>query len=373
VYLREQYLSIGSASITTYSKEFLIGLIHMVVAANYAHADLIAPVASYNARWERHMGVSSDRIRVIYNGVDQDTFLNAGAVRTDSAPTVVTVARIDPNKDILTLLEAAAEVRKTVTDARFVVYGEISVPSYYRQCVERRDALGLGENFLFAGHVEDVASAYASGDIVVLSSITEGFPYAVVEAMMSGRPVVATDVGGISEAVDGTGILVPPQQPARLAEGIVRLLQDSALRAQLADEARSRALDLFTSDVSLQRYFEVYEELATRNEHAVKVVSLLDQRREEAMVRGDTLFRAGQYPAALREYRLAAKIDPDSIATTRALMQIAEVYAKMGEREKSHQEYMRARLHLWATTQYLRQGEGEVRDVRQMAQFSPWV
>lgn len=374
VYLREQYLSIGGATISAYSKKFLIGLIHMVVAANYAHADLIAPVAAYNARWERRMGVSQERIRVIYNGVDQTTFLTTTTAASAGVPTVVAVARIDPNKDILSLIEAANIVRQSVGNVRFVVYGGVSVPSYYEQCIERSTALGLADSFLFAGHVDDIASAYASGDVVVLSSITEGFPYAVIEAMMSGRPIVATNVGGIAEAVDGTGLLVPPQQPDQLAQGILRLLNDAGLRAQLSGEARARALDLFTSDLSLQRYLEVYEELATRNEHAMRVVSLLDRRREEAKARGDSLFRSGQLQEALREYRLAASIDPDSISTTRVLIQIAEVYAKMGDDEKSREELIRARLHLWATTlQYRQSGGVSASDVRQMAQESPWL
>lgn len=373
VYLREQYLSIGNAAISTFSKQFLIGLIHMVVAANYAHADLIAPVASYNARWERRMGVASDHIRVIYNGVDEEMFLSPTPRAAGAPPTVVAVARIDPNKDILSLIEAANIVRQSMPEVRFVVYGGVSVPAYYERCLERCSALGLGDAFVFKGHVDDVASAYASGDVVVLSSITEGFPYAVIEAMMSGRPVVATDVGGITEAVDGTGILVPPQDPKQLAGGIVRLLQDANLRVQLAEEARARALDLFTSSLSLQRYRETYSELAARNEHAQRVVSLLDRRREEAITRGDSLRRLGQLKEALQEYRLAASVDPDSVSTTHVLVRIAEVYGEMGDHERSREELMRAQLHLWAATQQYRSGGVAATDVRQMAQESPWL
>jgi glycosyltransferase involved in cell wall biosynthesis len=361
VYLREQYLSVGQSDLSPFAKHFLMGLVRMVVVANYAHADLVAPVAAYNARWERRLGVPEDRIRVVYNGVDEDSFPAFAERAAGAPPTVAAVARIDPNKDILSLIEAAALVLQERPEVRFVVYGGVSVPSYYEVCRARCEALGLGASFTFAGHTEDMASAYRDADVVVLSSITEGFPYAVIEAMMSGRPVVATDVGGISEAVDGTGVLVPPKAPSELAAGILKLLADPSLRAELAHEARVRALDLFTARNTMRRYFELYQELAARDRYVERLVHLIDRRRDAAVRRGDDLRRAGRYQEAIREYRLAASLDPDAVGTTRILLRVADTYGDMGDRERQEEELRRADLHLWATTrQDVRGGVADV-------------
>src|SRR5206468_477552 len=83
---------------------------------------------------------------------------------------------------------------------------------------------GLEDTFELAGHHSKPTELYAEGDISVLSSISEGFPYTVLESMACGRPVVATDVGGVREALDGYGIVVPPRNHRALGEGIALLL-----------------------------------------------------------------------------------------------------------------------------------------------------
>lgn len=347
VYLREQYLSIGRADLSTFSRAFLIGLIHTVVAANYSYADLVAPVASFNARWEAQSGVPGDHIRIIYNGVDQTLFGRPGPA-VPHAPTIVSVARIDPNKDIVSFIRAAARVKSHYPEARFVVYGGVSVPDYYQTCLEVRHELDLDDAFIFAGHLEDVAQAYASGDVVVLSSITEGFPYAVIEAMMSGRPVVATDVGGVREALADAGVLVQPRDVEAMAEAIENLLADQDLRLRLSEDARERAAIYFTTQRSVERYQEAYQELATQTEHVRTIARLLSERRRSALERAQSLRVGGQLEGAISEYRLAASLDPDDLSTSEILMEIAEIYHAMGEPERCRQELLRAEAHLWA-------------------------
>lgn len=341
VYLREQYASIGRSDMSTFAKQFLMGLVRSVVRANYAHADIVAPVAAFNARWEKRYGVDERRIRVIYNGVDPTLF--APRPRPEGAPpTVVSVARIDPLKDILTLLRAAAQVAERVPGVRFVVYGAMSVPSYYQQCLTLREELGLAETFIFAGHTGDVPAAYASGDVVVLSSISEGFPYATVEAMMSGRALVATDVGGTREACAGTGLLVQPQNPQELAAAVTRLLQDSALRTSLAEEARERALAYFTIERNLQLYRAAYEGLLRPAAPVTSVPSLVARRRQLALERARALQATGHYAKAIGEYRVAIDLDPTDPATPALLLLIAQLYLDQGDTERSWLEIERA-------------------------------
>ncbi|MDP4163207.1 MAG: GT4 family glycosyltransferase PelF, partial [Bacillota bacterium] len=264
VYLREQYLSLGKRKLSSYLNTFLIQLIHSVTAINYYFADQVSPVCHYNTRWETKLGVKREKIEVIYNGVDKNLFLENFNVKT-MVPTVVTVARIDPIKDIMTLIRAAAEVRKKIPNVKFIVYGSVSVPTYYEECLALREELLLEDTFIFAGHLSNIVQAYHSGDVIALSSISEAFPYSVVEAMMTGKPVVTTDVGGIREALGDTGILVEPRNPSELATGLLKLLTNDALRYELGEEARIRALSYFTLDQVLDHHLKSYLKLSLKS------------------------------------------------------------------------------------------------------------
>jgi glycosyltransferase involved in cell wall biosynthesis len=97
----------------------------------------------------------------------------------------------------------------------------------------------------------------------VLSSITEGFPYTLIEAMTCGRACVATDVGGVAEALGDTGLVVSPRAPEALAEACLTLLGDDDLRRRLGAQARVRALEYFTVDRAISAYDEIYTFLAS--------------------------------------------------------------------------------------------------------------
>ena len=109
----------------------------------------------------------------------------------------------------------------------------------------------------------EIRDAYAAGQVVVLCSITEGFPYTLIEAMTCGRPCVATDVGGVTEAAGDTGLVVPPRDPGQLAEACLTLLRDHELRQRLGAAARHRALEYFTVDRAISAFDEIYMFLGT--------------------------------------------------------------------------------------------------------------
>lgn len=261
VYAREQYLSLSKRGYSSFLNTFLIRMIHSVTDLNYHFADQISPVCEYNTRWERRLMKQPDRIRVIYNGVDHAAFTRLNP-RDREHPTVVTVARIDPIKDLLTLIRAASRVRERIPDVRFLVYGGVTVPSYQEECAELIRKLSLDRTVQLMGHVSNVAAAYDAGDIVVQSSISEAFPYSVIEAMFAGKPVISTAVGGIPEAIGDTGRLVNPGDDEGLANAIADLLLDKQAILELGQEARRRALDLFTLERSLSNYMRTYIRMA---------------------------------------------------------------------------------------------------------------
>jgi polysaccharide biosynthesis protein PelF len=260
VYLREQNLFLSRFRRLFFCKQFLLNLMTAVVRANYFFADVVSPVCHYNTRWELAHGTPQQKIRVIYNGVDPDVF--AAAPRQPQAvPHVVATARIDPLKDIETFLRVAARVRATHPAVRFTVFGAVADPEYFDRCLALRRELGLDDVVTMGEATSDVVAAYRDADVVLLTSISEAFPYSVIEAMSCERAVVASDVGGVSEALEDCGILVKPRDEAAFAEAVCKLLDDPALRARQARRARQRVLEEFRLSDSVQAYLDLYREL----------------------------------------------------------------------------------------------------------------
>ncbi|MEU4515654.1 GT4 family glycosyltransferase PelF [Nonomuraea wenchangensis] len=261
VYLRERYLQYVDEPVSHAVRVLLLSFFRRLAGAAYVAADRIAPHSSYNRRWQIRNGADPDRIRIMYNGVDPDDFppVESGP----DEPTLVFMGRIDPLKDLHTLLRAFAIVREKVPDARLRIFGGVPAGNepYQESCLELAEELGVTDAARFEGRVTTPAAAYHAGDVVALTSISEGFPYTVVEAMACGLPVVVTNVGGVAEAVGEAGMVVPPRDHVAAAEAMVRLLRDTGLRRRLGALARERVLARFTLRQSLDDYRSVYEEL----------------------------------------------------------------------------------------------------------------
>jgi glycosyltransferase involved in cell wall biosynthesis len=261
VYLREQYLFLSRFRRLFFCKQFLLNLITAVVRANYHFADVVAPVCHYNTRWEVAHATPPQKIRVIYNGVDPEHF--AASPKLHGDPHVVATARIDPLKDIETLLRVAARMKSTHPRVKFSVFGAVADEAYYKRCLALRRHLGVEETVAIGSATENVVGAYRDADVVLLTSISEAFPYSVIEAMSCEKAVVASDVGGVGEALEGCGVLVKPRDDERFAAEVGKLLDNHSLRLRLGAKARARVMDEFRLDHTIGRYLELYRDLGT--------------------------------------------------------------------------------------------------------------
>jgi len=263
VYLREQYLQNRKSPYRWPVKAFYLGFMRHLCATGYQEAAAITPGNIYNRRWEERLGAEPARIRTVYNGVDPSCF--PALTGEPAAPTISWVGRIDPIKDLETLLRAFALVHKDMPGARLRMFGAAPAggESYLQRCQALAASLGVAGAATFEGRVENIRDAYQAGTIVVLCSVSEGFPYSLIEAMTCGRACVATDVGGVTEAVGDTGLVVPPRSPDLLARACHTLLRDSALRQRLGSAARARALEYFTVDEAINTFDEIYHFLGS--------------------------------------------------------------------------------------------------------------
>jgi len=231
-----------------------------IVRTIYWASDSIAPVCYANAKWEESLGAERSKIKVIYNGVDPHKF-RPMLMPENARPTIACIGRVDIFKDIINLIQSVRRVKEKVPDIRCLIYGSSTDLEYSMKCINAVKALKLEDNVQFMGKVKDPEAAYNAADVVVISSITEGFPFAIIEAMACGRGIVATDVGGIREALEGYGVLVRSSHPSELADAIVRLLREKSLRERLGAAAVNKVARTFTIQQSLDMYRQEYERL----------------------------------------------------------------------------------------------------------------
>ena len=173
---------------------------------------------------------------------------------------VVSIGRLEKQKGMSLVLEAAAQVVTEYPGARFAVVGD---GSERESLAEQSVRLGLDARVRFTGWRRDTPQILVDADIFVLGSLWEGMPNVVLEAMAAGCPVVATEVGGSPELVeDGeTGFLVPPQDAGALTQSLKRLVSDSELRTRMGHNGKQRAASEFSLDSMIDRNERLYLDL----------------------------------------------------------------------------------------------------------------
>jgi glycosyltransferase involved in cell wall biosynthesis len=224
----------------------------------------------------QEMSVPEHKVRLVVNGID------AGIPKRIVAHTdlpfalpqpegylVATVGRLHPQKGHRYLLEAAQRVVRIMPDAHFLIVGDGCLDGQLR---ERARRLGMADQVTFTGRLphEVTLKIVSEVDLFVLPSLYEGMPNALLEAMALGRPVVASAVDGCMDViVDGeSGLLIPPSDIDSLAEAMIRLLRDDALRERLGRAARTRVESEFTVQRMVKRLTGIYEDLlSTRLGH----------------------------------------------------------------------------------------------------------
>ncbi|MGW0087320.1 DUF3492 domain-containing protein [Streptomyces sp. NPDC003393] len=280
--LRSHYLATGADGTAPAVRALLAAFHGRLATEVYRQAAVITHGNAHTRRWQERCGADRARLRTVHPGMDAAAFAEVGeAPEAVDAGTLVWVGRVDPAKDLVSLLHAFAEVRRAEPKARLRIVGGASGPdgvAYLGHCKalaaqlfpdEAEGPHTVGDNpvsfeEIGAPEAPTLADAYASGAVTVLSSVVEGFPVGLVEAMFCGCATVSTDVGAVVEVIGGTGLVVPPRNPRALAEACVTLLRDPERRARLGAAARARALELFTVEQNIAAFHGIYLEIVSR-------------------------------------------------------------------------------------------------------------
>ncbi|UCG68594.1 MAG: GT4 family glycosyltransferase PelF [Thermoplasmata archaeon] len=262
VYYRERLLDLINQPLQFQAKFFWENFYKGLAKMNYHFADRIFPVCSFNSRWQQEFGISKNKIEVIYNGVDSSVFYPMDIERKSNDPTVAAIIRIDRLKDAINLIRAMKHVVNKIPNAKCMIYGPSPDKDYANLCLKVRQELELEDAVRFEGYTREPERAYNMGDVVVMSSISEGFPFALIEAMASGKAIVATNVGGMAEALGETGVLVPSRSPGQLGNAITKLLKDENQRRELGRKARMKSVNEYSIQGFIDKYREIYHAYA---------------------------------------------------------------------------------------------------------------
>lgn len=287
VQLRAHYLASASVGEPPAVRALLAAFHGRLAAEVYRAAALITPGNTHARRWQERCGADRAKLRTVYPGMEASRFAEVGESAEGGGcadpDTLVWVGRIEPAKDLISLLHSFAEIRKEEPKTRLRIVGAPADgpegATYLSHCralaaqlfPDEADGVhAVGDNpvsFEEIGgpEVPSLAEAYASGAVIVLSSVIEGFPISLVEAMFCGRATVSTDVGAVVEVIGGTGLVVPPRNPRALAEACVSLLRDPERRERLGAAGRARALELFTVEQNVAAFHGIYLEIVSHS------------------------------------------------------------------------------------------------------------
>ncbi len=233
------------------------------------NATQIVTISQYSLeKLKTYYGVDASKVRIVPNGVDPEKFKPRADIEVarrqfglGKEPCVVFVGSLIPRKGVPFLVEAAKKIVKEQSETKFLIAGEGPLR---HQLVNSIEAAGLSGNFKFLGNLKDdtLPTLYNCADVFALPSIQEGQGIVLLEAQASGKPVVAFDIGGVNEAVRNgeTGLLVKRGSTDQLAEAIMRLLSDKALREKMGSNGRNFVTENFTWNICAQKMLQVYRE-----------------------------------------------------------------------------------------------------------------
>jgi glycosyltransferase involved in cell wall biosynthesis len=219
----------------------------------------------------KYYNIPENKIRVIHNGVDINKFKPAVGKRkvkeelgfNPDAIAILSVGRLYARKGLFSLIESMPQVIKRFSNAKFIISGK-GQSNEMRKLVAHAEKLGVKDNIIFTGYYPDkkLPKLYQAADVFAFSTFYEHHPFAILEALATGLPVVTTNVGGIPETIENgkNGFLVEPFHQNQLADRILYLLEHPAEASEMGFEARKTVEERFDWRIVVKKVLKVYDE-----------------------------------------------------------------------------------------------------------------
>ena len=267
IYTREREEEIlRSGWVPPHFKNLWIMMFYMFTHCAYHHADVVTALFQRASLIQQEIGCPSDKCLVIPNGVAYERFSEIPLKQPNDWIDIGAIVRIVPIKDIKTMLYAYSIVCQDKKNVRLHIMGPLDEdPEYYEECLQLKEDMDLS-GAIFTGRV-NVLEYLAKIDFSLLTSLSEGQPLAVLEAMAAGRPAVTTDVGSCRELIEGAddglgsaGFCVPVMHQSALAEAILTMCDNQEERKRMGENGKKRVKAFYKHSLMIQRYLEVFDQ-----------------------------------------------------------------------------------------------------------------
>ncbi len=240
-------------------------MFRMYSRLSYQSAHRVTSLFGQASKIQQDMGCPPEKCDVVGNGIVVDQYRSIPAKPADDWIDIGAIVRIAPIKDIKTLIYTFSNLKQEIQNVRLHILGPVDDEEYHQECLALVDFYGV-EDVIFTG-VVDTKAYLKKLDFTVLTSISEGQPFAIIESLAAGRPVVSTNVGSCRELIEGgvgdnfgpAGICVPPMHQTELLRAMMELCQNEEMRRKMGEAGQQRSLAYFDLEKMLSDYLHVYE------------------------------------------------------------------------------------------------------------------
>jgi len=268
IYSREREEEIIKADwVKGYFKDLWIQYFYRLSSCAYDHADQVTTLFNRNREIEIELGCDPQKIQIIPNGVNIARYENLNLEKPENKLFIGAIIRVVPIKDIKTMLQSMAIVKEELPEAEFYIMGPYEEDEeYYDECLKLVRSLQL-KDVTFTGSV-NILEYIGKMDVLMLTSISEGQPLAILEGMAAGKPFVATNVGSCRELLEGlddgigeAGFIAPVMHVEQIAQAVIKLASSKKLRDQFGQNAYKRVSRHYRQEDVIANYRKLYLEL----------------------------------------------------------------------------------------------------------------
>jgi len=246
-------------------KDLWINFFKSISKMVYGYADGVYTLFEKNRELEIGLGCPAEKIHIVPNGIYTDGFDNIESSTGDGHLNIGSITRVAPIKDIKTMIQSFNIVKRTIKSSRLYIIGPNDEnEEYYEECRLLVERLKL-EDVIFTGRT-DIKKYIGKMDLLLLTSISEGQPFVILEGMAAEKPFISTNVGGCQELLYGaddglgrSGMIVPIMDSSAIARAIINLGQDKGLRDKMGAIGKTRVKKYYTAEKCVESYKKIYD------------------------------------------------------------------------------------------------------------------
>ena len=266
IYTREREEEILSADwVVSYFKELWISMFYMFSRFAYQKAHRITSLFQRAAIIQEDLGCPPEKISVIGNGIRVEDFKGIPRKKENGWIDIAAIVRIAPIKDIKTMIYSFSQLKQETKNTRLHILGAVDDEEYYQECLSLIDYLDV-KDIIFPGFV-DIKKYLGNIDFTLLTSLSEGQPYAIIESMAAGLPLVSTDVGSCRELIEGdkddrfgpAGFFVTPMHQSEMLEALLDMGENKKMRARMSTAGRQRVNAYYNLEGMVDKYQTTYQ------------------------------------------------------------------------------------------------------------------